>query len=99
MAHYAFLDENNVVTEVIVGKEETEKIDGSTPEQWYSQYRGQVCLRTSYNRKIRGNFASIGMVYHSDKDVFMPEQCHPEAVIKNASWDCLNEEHVYVPVD
>lgn len=47
MAHYAFLDENNVVTEVIVGKDENE--DGIDWEQWYGDFRGQRCLRTSYN--------------------------------------------------
>ena len=49
MAHYAFLDENNIVTEVIVGIDETELIEGLNPEIWYSNFRGQVCKRTSYN--------------------------------------------------
>jgi len=49
MAHYAFLDENNVVTEVIVGIDETEFIEGLDPETWYGNFRGQVCKRTSYN--------------------------------------------------
>jgi len=49
MAHYAFLDENNIVTEVIPGKDETELIEGLTPEEWYGNYRGQTCVRTSYN--------------------------------------------------
>ena len=52
MAHYAFLDENNIVTEVITGKDETELLDGLTPEEWYGNYRGQKCVRTSYNAKI-----------------------------------------------
>ena len=45
MAHYAFLDENNIVTEVITGKDETELIDGLSPEEWYGNYRGQTCVR------------------------------------------------------
>jgi hypothetical protein len=49
MAHYAFLDENNIVTEVIVGVDETELIEGLSPEVWYGNFRGQVCKRTSYN--------------------------------------------------
>jgi hypothetical protein len=50
MAHYAFLDENNIVTEVIVGKDETDTTSGVTDwEQWYGNFRGQVCKRTSYN--------------------------------------------------
>ena len=49
MAHYAFLDENNIVTEVIVGIDETELIEGLSPEVWYGNFRGQVCKRTSFN--------------------------------------------------
>ena len=49
MAHYAFLDKNNIVTEVIVGIDETELIEGKDPETWYGEFRGQVCKRTSYN--------------------------------------------------
>ena len=46
MAHYAFLDENNIVTEVIVGIDETETIEGLDTETWYGNFRGQVCKRT-----------------------------------------------------
>ena len=50
MAHYAFTDEGNVVTEVIVGRDEDEVIDGITDwEAHYGEFRGQVCIRTSYN--------------------------------------------------
>jgi hypothetical protein len=51
MAHYAFLDENNVVTEVITGIDETELIEGLDTETWYGNFRGQTCKRTSYNGK------------------------------------------------
>lgn len=71
MAHYAFLDENNMVTEVIVGKDETELIDGLDPEIWYGNFRGQVCKRTSYNGKIRKNYAGIGYTYDFDRDAFI----------------------------
>jgi hypothetical protein len=70
MAHYAFLDENNIVTEVIVGIDETELIEGLDPETWYGNFRGQVCKRTSYNNNIRGTFAGIGMFYDETNDVF-----------------------------
>ena len=53
MAYYAFLDENNIVTEVITGIDETELIEGLDTETWYGNFRGQVCKRTSYN--ILGN--------------------------------------------
>jgi hypothetical protein len=77
MAHYAFLDENNIVTEVIVGIDETELIEGKEPEAWYSEFRGQVCKRTSYSGKIRKNFAGIGYSYDSERDVFIsPKPFH-----------------------
>ena len=52
MAHYAFLDENNIVTEVIVGIDETELIEGLDTETWYANFRNQNCKRTSYNSNI-----------------------------------------------
>ena len=70
MAHYAFLDENNTVTEVIVGVDESQLIEGLDPETWYSNFRGQACKRTSYNNNIRGIYAGIGYKYDPDKDVF-----------------------------
>jgi hypothetical protein len=57
MAHYAFLDENNVVTEVITGIDETELIEGLDTETWYGNFRGQTCKRTSYNGNIRKQYA------------------------------------------
>jgi hypothetical protein len=72
MAHYAFLDENNVVTEVIVGIDESELIEGLDPETWYGNFRGQSCKRTSYNGNIRKNFAGIGYTYDEEKDAFIP---------------------------
>lgn len=74
MAHYAFIDENNIVTEVIVGIDENELIEGLSPEEWYSQFRNQSCIRTSYNGKIRGTFASIGYFYDQEKDIFVVPQ-------------------------
>lgn len=71
MAHYAFLDENNIVTEVILGLDETELIEGKAPEVWYSEFRGQVCKRTSYNGNIRKNFAGVGYAYDEQLDAFI----------------------------
>lgn len=71
MAHYAFLDENNVVTEVIVGIDEWEKIEGLEPEVWYGNFRNQKCVRTSYNATIRKNYAGIGFTYDSLRDAFI----------------------------
>ena len=72
MAHYAFLDESSIVTEVIVGKDETELIDGLDPETWYGNFRGQKCVRTSYHGNIRKNYAGIGMTYDPIRDAFIP---------------------------
>jgi hypothetical protein len=98
MAHYAFLDENNIVTEVINGKDETELIDDLTPEEWYSNFRGQTCVRTSYNNNIRFNFAGIGYTYDPIDDAFiapMPECGHEELLLNDMKrWECSNEAHV-----
>ena len=71
MAHYAFLDENNVVTEVITGVDETELIEGLDTETWYGNFRGQVCKRTSFNNNIRKNYAGIGFTYDAARDAFI----------------------------
>ena len=91
MAHYAFLDENNIVTEVIVGKDEGE--DGVDWEAHYGAFRNQPCKRTSYNTHAgvhssggtpyRKNYAGIGYTYNADIDAFVPPKPY-------ASW-LLNE--------
>jgi len=98
MAHYAFLDENNVVTEVITGIDETELIEGLDPETWYGNFRGQICKRTSYNNKIRYNYAGIGYTYDAVADAFVgpkPTCDHPELILNtvNYRWECSNAEH------
>jgi hypothetical protein len=71
MAHYAFLDNNNIVTEVIVGIDETETIEGLDTETWYANFRGQSCKRTSYHGNIRYNYAGIGYKYDVVRDAFI----------------------------
>jgi hypothetical protein len=71
VAHYAFLDENNIVTEVITGIDETETIEGLDTETWYGNFRNQVCKRTSYNGRIRKNYAGIGFTYDPVRDAFI----------------------------
>jgi len=91
MAHYAFLDDSNVVTEVIVGKDETETIEDLTPEEWYANYRGQKCVRTSYNGNIRYNYAGIGYTYDPVDDAFIaPVPCdHAElSLTSDKKWNC-----------
>jgi hypothetical protein len=83
MAHYAFLDENNVVTEIITGIDETELIEGLDPETWYSNFRGQSCKRTSYNGNIRKQYAGIGYTYDAVNDVFIAPQPYPSWALDN----------------
>jgi hypothetical protein len=71
MAHYAFLDNNNIVTEVITGIDETELIDGKAPEVWYGEFRNQKCVRTSYHGNIRKNYAGISYSYDEARDAFI----------------------------
>lgn len=97
MAHYAFLDETNIVTEVIVGIDETELIEGLDPETWYGNFRGQACKRTSYNGNIRYNYAAIGYTYDPIDDAFispMPDCKHDELLLNNNKrWECSHVEH------
>jgi hypothetical protein len=87
MAHYAFLDENNIVTEVITGIDETETIEGLDTETWYGNFRGQKCVRTSYNGNIRKRYAGIGYTYDPVADVFIPPQPYPSwSLNDNFDW-------------
>jgi hypothetical protein len=82
MAHYAYLDENNIVTEVIVGKDENELIDGVDPETYYG------AIRTSYNGKIRFNFAGKGYSYDPIDDAFIAPKPYPSWVLNSKKqWE------------
>ena len=98
MAHYAFIT-NGIVTEVITGVDETELIDGLDTETWYSNFRGQTCKRTSYNGRIRYNYAGLFYRYDAIADAFiapMPECGHPELLLNttNYQWECSNGDHL-----
>ena len=87
MAHYAFLDENNFVTEVIGGKDENELLDGVSPEVWYGNFKNQKCIRTSYNNNIRKQFAGIGYFYDEANDVFIePQPYESWSLDNNFDW-------------
>jgi hypothetical protein len=98
MAHYAFLDNNNIVTEVIVGIDEIELIEGLSPEIWYADFKGQRCKRTSYNGNTRKNYAGVGFTYDDARDAFIPPKanCHTEEVLDETTcrWTCSNAEHM-----
>jgi hypothetical protein len=96
MAHYAFLDFNNVITQVIPGRDEGE--DGIDWEQWYGDFRGQVCKRTSYNtvggqhpdgKPFRKNYAGFGYTYDANRDAFIPPQPFPSWTLNETTclWD------------
>lgn len=105
MAHYAFIDENNIVIDVITGKDENE--GGIDWEQYYAQGRshfqelkGHTCKRTSYNTKggvhihggvpYRKNYAGIGFTYDAARDAFIPPKPEGNYILNEDS--CLWEE-------
>lgn len=105
MGHYAFLDANNIVTEVITGRDEGE-LDTDW-EQHYGNFRGQVCKRTSYNTSggvhsnggtpFRKNYAGIGYSYDAERDAFIPPKPFESWVLNEDS--CLWEAPVAHPND
>jgi len=87
MAHYAFLDENNIVVEVISGIDETQLIEDLSPEEWYGNFRGMRCIRTSYNGNIRKNFAGIGYYYDEQRDAFIPPKLYKSWILdEDTCW-------------
>lgn len=90
MAHHAKI-ENGIVTQVIV----TCDADESTFADRMLAETGQQWVRTSYNNRIRYNFAGIGYVYDSIRDAFIPPKCHSEAIVNELTclWDCSNADH------
>jgi hypothetical protein len=106
MAHYAFLNQNNIVTEVIVGKNEGE--EGINWEQQYGSFRGQICKRTSYNTQggvhikggtpFRKNYAGIGFTYDENRDAFIPPKPNYSSWILNENT-CQWEAPIPYPTD
>ena len=103
MAHYAFLDEHYVVTEVIVGKDES----NYDWEAHYGQFRGQLCKRTSYNTRggvhseggtpFRKNYAGIGYTYDPQRDAFIPPKPFTSWVLDETT--CLWAAPTPMPTD
>jgi len=102
MAHYAFLDENNIVTEVIIGKEE----GNFNWEQQYGSFRGQLCKRTSFNTvggvhklggiPFRKNYAGIGYTYDAQRDAFIPPKIYNSWILNEET--CLWESPIPYPI-
>lgn len=108
MAHYAFIDDNNIVTQVIVGRNENEIVDGiSDWETYYGDFLGLVCKQTSYNTfggvhlnggtPLRKNYAGIGMIYDKERDAFYHPQPFPSWILNEDS--CHWESPVAYPTD
>ena len=97
MAHYAFLNENNIVTEVITGIDETELIEGLHPEIWYGNFRNQTCKRTSYNNNYRKNYAGIGYTYDPERDAFIAPKPFNKWVLNEET--CVWEAPIPYPSD
>ena len=98
MAHYAYLDDNNIVVTVTVGKDETETINGLDTETYYALNTPYTVKRTSYSGSIRYNFAGIGMTYDPIADAFYspkPDCGHPELILDTDTyrWKCSNADH------
>ena len=95
MAHWAEIDENNIVLRVTVG--DNNDPVGDEGYQWLIDNLGGTWIKTSYNRNIRKNFAGIGFTYDSVRDAFIPPKinCHPEETLdeETCNWICLNSEH------
>jgi len=99
MAHYAFIDSNNVVVKVITGVDENViqldngvEVGGSTEawEQFYENqpwHSGLTCKRTSYHGNIRKQFAGIGYTFDADDDVFVAPQPYGSWTLdENNDW-------------
>jgi len=91
MSHWAELDKDNKVIRVTVG-------DNNDPDegyQWLIDNLGGTWVKTSYNGKIRKNFAGAGMTYDESRDAFIWPQCHAVAVLNEATcqWTCTDPAH------
>lgn len=108
MAHYAFIDDNNIVTQVIVGRDEDDLAEGVTDwEIYYGDVHGQRCLRTSYNTlagvhvnggtPLRKNYAGVGYSYDEARDAFIPPKPFESWVLDEES--CIWEAPIPYPTD
>jgi len=109
MGHYAFINSENIVVEVITGRDENEVVDGiSDWESYYSTKRdGLRAIRTSYNTvggehllggtPFRKNYAGIGFTYDPERDAFIPPKPYDSWVLDEAT--CLWAAPIEYPAD
>lgn len=90
MSHFAEIDQDNKVIRVLVG--DNNDPHGDEGYQWIIDNFGGTWIKTSYNGKIRYNFAGIGYLYDPIDDAFiapMPECNHDELLLNNQKkWEC-----------
>ena len=93
MAHWAELDENNIVTRVLVG-------DNNEPDegyQWLIDNLGGTWVKTSYNATIRKNYAGIGFTYDAVRDAFIPTKPFESWILNETT--CRWEAPIAYPTD
>ena len=93
MAHFAEIDENNIVKRVLVT--DNNDPNGDEGYQFLIDTFGGTWIQTSYNKKFRKNFAGVNCIYDPILDVFIPPKCHDEAILIEdvCLWKCENVEH------
>lgn len=93
MSHWAEVNQDNIVTRVLVG--DNNDPNGDEGYQWFIDNLGGTWVKTSYNGNIRKNFAGIGYTYDQARDAFVAPKCHDEAVLdeETCKWTCANEAH------
>ncbi len=108
MAHFAELNETNIVKQIIVvHNNELLNNNGNESEQkgidFCVNLLGGTWIQTSYNGTIRKNFAGIGFTYDPIRDAFIPPKsnCHTEEILneETCSWTCSNAEHMEITND
>ncbi len=104
MAHYAILDNKNIVIQVITGKDESDETHNW--EEYYGNRFSKKCLRTSYNtyggehrdsskEAYRKNYAGIGFSYDESRDAFIPPKPYESWVLDEDT--CLWEAPIPMP--
>ena len=91
MAHFAQIDSSNIVQRVIVVPD-SEEANGAA---WCANLLGGTWVQTSYNRRIRKNYAGIGFTYDATRDAFIPPKPYPSWVLNEAT--CRWEAPVPMP--
>jgi len=95
MSHWAELDSNNKVIRVNVG----DNNQADEGYQWLIDNLGGTWVKTSYNNRIRYNYAGIGFIYDAVRDAFIAPKCHDVAILDEATcrWTCEDSSHEATP--